>query len=74
MSETNEMNEANEAPATPPAPVVLRYVGNAEGHGYFVQGVPVCDLTQEMIDASGYSIDDLLAFSGPAFALVSEGE
>lgn len=53
--------------------VVLQYVGNAEGHGYYVPFVPAQDLTQEMIDASGYTIDELLAFSGPVFVPVQGG-
>lgn len=54
--------------------VVLRYVGNADGHGFNVQGVPACDLTQEMIDASGYTLDELLAFSGPVYSLAGKQE
>ena len=38
--------------------VVLKYVGE----GQYVAGVPTCDLMQEQIDASGYTIDELLAF------------
>lgn len=49
--------------------IVLRYVGSNKGnHGAIVNGVPACDLTQEMIDASGYTTDELLAFTPPAYA------
>lgn len=56
--------------------VILKYVGNAGGHGYYIEGVPACDLTQGMIDASGYTVDELLAFSGPVYvpAVQQEGE
>jgi hypothetical protein len=49
--------------------VILEYVGNRDGHGYHIEGVPACDLTQEQIDASGYTLDELLAFSGPVYVL-----
>ena len=39
--------------------MVLKYVGD----GAYIAGVPACDMTQEMIDASGYTIEALLAFS-----------
>lgn len=38
--------------------MILKYVGD----GAYVAGVPACDLTQEMIDACGYTIGELLAF------------
>lgn len=38
--------------------IVLKYVGD----GAYVAGVPACDLTQEMIDASGYTVEQLLEF------------
>lgn len=60
------------SPAIPPDPIVLIYIGNAEGHGYHIEGVPACDLTQEMIDASGYTATQLLAFNGPVYAPVKE--
>ena len=54
--------------------IVLRYVGNEAGnHGAVVAGVPACDLTQDMIDASGYKIDELLAFQPSAYALAQVG-
>jgi hypothetical protein len=43
------------------SPVVLRYVG--EG-GAFVFGVPAADLRQADIDASGLTVDELLAYAG----------
>lgn len=53
--------------------IVLRYVGNEEGHhGAVVQGVPACDMTQAMIDESGYTVDELLAFSPAAYALAHD--
>lgn len=58
----------------PSANAVLRYVGNADGHGFHVMGVPACDLTQKMIAVSGYTVDELLAFSGPVYALAAEQE
>ena len=36
---------------------VLLYIGDG---GYW-PGVPACDLTQDMIDATGLSVDELLA-------------
>lgn len=54
--------------------IVLEYVGNEQGHGFYVEGVPATDLTQEQINASGYTLDELLAFSGPVYRLAHEGE
>ena len=39
--------------------IVLRYVGD----GAYIVGIPACDMTQEMIDACGYSLETLLAFN-----------
>ena len=39
--------------------IVLKYVGA----GAYITGVPACDLTQEMIDASGFTVVELLAFN-----------
>lgn len=53
--------------------IVLRYVGNAEGHhGAIVPGVPACDMTQAMIDESGYTVEELLAFTPAAYALAQD--
>ena len=41
-----------------PVGIVLRYIGE----GLYVAGVPACDLTQQMIDDSGYTVEELLAF------------
>ena len=49
--------------------VILKYIGNADGHGAYIEGVPATDLTQEQIDASGYTVDELLAFSPAVYAL-----
>ena len=54
--------------------VILQYVGNDNGHGFYIEGVPATDLTQEQIDASGYTVDELLAFSGPVYKSANEGE
>ena len=42
--------------------MVLRYVGE----GQYVAGVPATDLTQQQIDESGYTIEQLLAFHSGA--------
>lgn len=52
--------------------VILKYIGNADGHGAYIEGVPATDLTQEQIDASGYTVDELLAFSPAAYALAHD--
>ena len=49
--------------------IALIYIGNADGHGYHIHGVPACDLTQAQIDASGYTVEQLLDFKGPVYAL-----
>ena len=53
--------------------IVLVYIGNAEGHGYHIHGVPAGDLTQSQVNASGYTIEQLLAFNGPVYALPELG-
>ena len=42
--------------------IILKYVGE----GQYVAGVPATDLTQEQIDASGYTIEELLKFHSGA--------
>lgn len=49
--------------------IALIYIGNADGHGYYIHGVPAGDLTQAQIDASGYTVEQLLDFKGPVYAL-----
>lgn len=51
--------------------IVLRYIGA----GAYITGVPACDLTQEQIDASGYTVGELLAYNSatqPLYELVKE--
>lgn len=38
--------------------IVLRYVGN----GAYIAGLPACDLTADMIEASGYTAETILGF------------
>lgn len=45
---------------------ILKFVGN-ENHGAYVHGVQRADLTQEDIDASGYTAEQLCAFQPPVF-------
>lgn len=55
--------------------VILKYAGNDSGHGFYIEGVPAMDLTQEQINASGYTADELLAYSGPVYVPAQqEGE
>ena len=42
--------------------IVLKYVGE----GQYVVGVPATDLTREQIDASGYTVEQLLKFHSGA--------
>jgi len=53
---------------------VLIYVGKLEGHGAYVQGVPACDLTEEMVSESGLTVKKLLRFKPQAFALPDSPE
>lgn len=50
--------------------IVLRYVGE----GAFLAGVPACDLTAEMIETCGYTVDELLALHNGAQPLYVRAE
>lgn len=53
--------------------MTLKYIGE----GAYIAGVPACDLTQDMIDASEYTIDELLAFRNgdkPLYEEVGNGQ
>lgn len=49
---------------------ILKYVGN----GAHVAGVPACDLTAEMIEACGWTIERLLALRNGAQPLYIRAE
>ena len=43
--------------------IVLKYIGA----GAYIPGVPATDLTAEQVKASGYTADQLLAYSPPIY-------
>lgn len=48
-------------------PIILRYVAE---NGEWVFGLPRCDMTQSMIDESGFSAEQLCAYRPVVYELV----
>lgn len=47
---------------------ILKYIGD----GAYIPGVPRADMTQEMIDESGYTKAQLLSFVPPVYELADK--